>query len=60
MSIYPTLRYTDAKAAIAFLTSAFGLTEETLSIVGRIPQTVGRPGVGSSFSGPMTWSGSTR
>ena len=31
MSIYPTLRYTDAKAAIAFLTSAFGLTEETVS-----------------------------
>jgi uncharacterized glyoxalase superfamily protein PhnB len=31
MSIYPTLRYTDAKAAIAFLTSAFGLIEENVS-----------------------------
>lgn len=30
MSIYPTLRYNDAKAAIAFLTSAFGLTQEEL------------------------------
>jgi len=27
-SIYPTLRYGDAKAAIGFLTRAFGLTEE--------------------------------
>lgn len=31
MSIYPTLRYTDAKAAIAFLTNAFGLVEEHVS-----------------------------
>ncbi len=31
MSIYPTLRYTDAKAAIAFLTSSFGLIEENVS-----------------------------
>ncbi|MGH3565701.1 MAG: VOC family protein [Pseudonocardia sp.] len=30
MSIYPTLRYDDAKTAIAFLTSAFGLTEENV------------------------------
>jgi uncharacterized glyoxalase superfamily protein PhnB len=28
MSIYPTLRYTDATAAIRFLTDAFGLVEE--------------------------------
>lgn len=32
MSIYPTLRYDDAKAAIEFLTTAFGLTEEHLSV----------------------------
>lgn len=32
MSIYPTLRYDDAKAAIVFLTSAFGLTEENVMI----------------------------
>lgn len=31
MSIYPTLRYTDAKAAIAFLTNTFGLVEEHVS-----------------------------
>ncbi len=31
MSIYPTLRYTDAKAAIAFLTNAFGLVEEQVN-----------------------------
>ena len=30
MSIYPTLRYDDAKTAIAFLTSAFGLVEENV------------------------------
>ncbi len=30
MSIYPTLRYNDAKAAIAFLTSAFGLMQEEI------------------------------
>jgi uncharacterized glyoxalase superfamily protein PhnB len=27
-TIYPTLRYVDAKAAVGFLTSAFGFTEE--------------------------------
>lgn len=32
MSIYPTLRYDDATAAIAFLTSAFGLTPEEVNI----------------------------
>ncbi|MGH3612756.1 MAG: VOC family protein [Pseudonocardia sp.] len=32
MSIYPTLRYDDAKAAIVFLTGAFGLTEENVMI----------------------------
>ncbi|MGH3932413.1 MAG: VOC family protein [Pseudonocardiaceae bacterium] len=31
MSIYPTLRYTDAKAAIAFLTNTLGLIEEHVS-----------------------------
>ncbi|WP_214367625.1 VOC family protein [Pseudonocardia sp. H11422] len=31
MSIHPTVRYTDARAAIAFLTSAFGLIEEHIS-----------------------------
>lgn len=31
MSIYPTLRYDDPKAAIGFLTSVFGLTEEQTS-----------------------------
>lgn len=31
MSIYPTLRYTDAKAAISFLTTTFGLVEEHVS-----------------------------
>lgn len=31
MSIYPTLRYRDAKSAIDLLTSAFGLTLELLS-----------------------------
>ena len=31
MSIYPTLRYTDADAAISFLTKAFGLIEEHVS-----------------------------
>ncbi len=30
MSIYPTLRYNDAKAAVAFLTGAFGLTQEEI------------------------------
>jgi uncharacterized glyoxalase superfamily protein PhnB len=30
MSIYPTLRYTDAKAAIAFLVDAFGFTEKSV------------------------------
>lgn len=31
MSIHPTLRYTDAKAAIAFLTRAFALTEQQVA-----------------------------
>jgi uncharacterized glyoxalase superfamily protein PhnB len=31
MSIYPTLRYTDAKGAIAFLTNALGLRKEHVS-----------------------------
>jgi len=31
MSIYPTLRYNDAKAAIDFLTSAFGFTQEQVT-----------------------------
>lgn len=31
MSIYPTLRYNDATAAITFLTRAFGLIEEHLT-----------------------------
>lgn len=30
MSIYPTLRYTDAKAAITFWTNTFGLVEENV------------------------------
>lgn len=30
MSIYPTLRYDDATAAIAFLTSALGLIEQSV------------------------------
>jgi uncharacterized glyoxalase superfamily protein PhnB len=30
MSIYPTLRYNDAKAAIRFLVDAFGLTEKSV------------------------------
>lgn len=30
MSIYPTLRYDDAKAAVAFLSGAFGLTQEEI------------------------------
>jgi len=32
MSIYPTLRYTDPKAAIAFLTEALGFTETHVSL----------------------------
>jgi uncharacterized glyoxalase superfamily protein PhnB len=32
MSIYPTLRYADPKAAIAFLTGALGLVEGHLSL----------------------------
>lgn len=31
MSIYPTLRYTDAKAAIRFLVDAFGFTEKSVT-----------------------------
>lgn len=31
MSIYPVVRYTDAKAAIAFLTNTFGLIEEQVN-----------------------------
>jgi len=31
MSIYPTLRYTDARAAITFLTSALGFREQHVS-----------------------------
>lgn len=31
MSIHPTLRYTDAKAAIAFLTDAFGLVQQHIA-----------------------------
>lgn len=31
MSIYPTLRYADAKAAISFLTNTFGLVAEHVS-----------------------------
>ncbi|WP_132878164.1 VOC family protein [Tamaricihabitans halophyticus] len=31
MSIYPTLRYTDATAALAFLRGAFGMTEQHVS-----------------------------
>lgn len=30
MSIYPTLRYADAKAAIRFLVDAFGFTEKSV------------------------------
>lgn len=30
MSIYPTLRYNDAKAAIRFLVDAFGFTEKSV------------------------------
>ena len=30
MSIYPTFRYRDSKAAIAFLTGAFGFTERSV------------------------------
>jgi uncharacterized glyoxalase superfamily protein PhnB len=67
MSIYPTLRYRDPKAAIAFLVDSFGFTEKSVmtSDDGRVshaelswPDPAGPGGVimiGQRGAGSSTW-----